>query len=104
MPTECSVHRAFANCERSSGTHALPGLLRSQALLRVETRRPGGTAGLCFSGSSQNKFAAQNDGQISFGCPPKKRPLAWGAGTLAWLRPVCPESFKDTGRKWRWKP
>jgi hypothetical protein len=64
MPTECSVHRAFANCERSSGTHALPGLLRSQALLRVETRRPGGAAGLCFSGSSPNKFAAQNDGKF----------------------------------------
>ncbi len=40
MPTECSVHRVFANCVRSSGTHALPGLLRSQALLRVKTRRP----------------------------------------------------------------
>ena len=94
----CSRNAVFTgvseNCVRSIASHALPDLLRSQARLRVKTRRPGGTAGLCFSGSSPNKFAAQNDGQISFGCPPEKRPLAWGAGTLAWLRPVCPESLK----------
>ncbi len=40
MLTESSVHRGLCESCALYGSHALPGLLRSQALLRVNTRRP----------------------------------------------------------------